>query len=91
MPARGAYKIIIGGGLHGLTPETTLADSASSMALPIPASGSVICAHSSTDTHPKGRNRGTTYKPTAETQAAQPQEWERLCKGRNQANSDSNL
>ena len=33
----------------------------------IPASSSVICAHSSTDTHPKGRNRGITYRLVAET------------------------
>ena len=62
MPARGNRYLDLGGqhqqSPRGLTFQTTL---------PVPASGSFIRTHSSTDTHPKGRNRGITYRLVAET------------------------
>ena len=68
----------------------TLPAPALQMTLPIPARVSIIRTHSNTYTHPKRRNRGTTYKPAAETEAARPQERERLGKRRDSVSSDSN-
>ena len=84
-PSRGDYNLYMGG------QQRTPRGLAFEMTLPVPGSGSIIRAHSSTDTHPKGRNRGIDYTPVAKTQATRLQERERLAKGRNQASSDSNF